>query len=299
MKNLMHKSLLWALAIPAILASCAKEIENPDNTPKESVEVSQGHPVTITAGLPAETRISHDLNGTSIHPLWETGDQVKVSFTLNEETVVEVFTLESGANSQSATFSNSNSLLEDNMPFTIDYVDTRHPEGWAVQDGKLANLPECLSGSAQKLSDAVSLTPALTYFHVVATIPSGSTFSSAYLNKLEGVFKMYSAPGVKGAITVTPTGGFSGTVDFYIAVKLDGQTSANGLDTFGATVSPKFQIAFANGTQGLAVHEQGVLVSGDNYKYNWSPTKDYAAGKVYKIADKTFTATTAAQAMPR
>jgi hypothetical protein len=39
--------------------------------------------------------------------------------------------------------------------------------------------------------------------------------------------------------------------------------------------------------------------SGDTYKYSWSPAKDYVAGKVYRIADKTFTSVTAAHAMPR
>ena len=108
---------------------------------------------------------------------------------------------------QSATFSNEDSQLEANMRFTVDYVDKNHPDGWAVQDGTLAKLPECLSGN----------------------------------------------------------------VDFYIAVKLEGQTSESGSDAFGTTVSPKFQIAFGNGTQGVAAHGQGVLVSGDSYKYSWSP----------------------------
>ena len=299
MKKKMHKSLLLALAVPAILASCAREIEKPGENPQEPVEVTVGHPVTISAGLPPETRISHEYSNNQIKPSWEADDQVKVSFTLNGETVVETFTLKTGAGTQSATFSNENSQLEADKPFTVDYVDKNHPDGWAVQDGTLAHLPECLSGEATDITAAIDLTPALTYFHVKAAIPSGSTFSSAYLNKLEGSFTMNSAPGVKGAITVTPTGGFSGTVDFYIALKLEGQTSANSPDAFGTTVPPKFQIAFANGTQGVAAHGQGVLVSGDSYKYSWSPSKDYVAGKVYKIENKIFVTTTAAQAMPR
>ena len=290
-----HNILLLTLAIPAILASCSREIENQ----QEPVEVSQGHPVTITAGLPAETRITHEYSENQIKPYWEAGDQVNVSFTLQEETVVETFLLKTGAGTQSATFSNENSQLDAHMRFTVDYVDKNHPDGWAVQDGTLAKLPECLSGEAADLSQSITLTPSLTYFHVMVAIPSGRSFSSAYLSKLEGGFTMNTKPGTKGAVTVTPEGGFSGSVDFYIAVKLEGQTSESGSDAFGTTVPPKFQIAFGNGTQGVAAHGQGVLVSGDSYKYSWSPAKDYVPGKVYKIENKPFVATTAAQAMPR
>lgn len=56
---------------------------------------------------------------------------------------------------------------------------------------------------------------------------------------------------------------------------------------------------FAGGAQGVAAHGQGFSLAGDSYKYNWTPATDYAAGHVYKIANKTFTATTARQAMPR
>lgn len=297
MMKKIFNAVLPALAVFLLLASCAREVEKPEGNPP--VEIAQGHPVTITAGLPAETRITHEYGNSQIRPYWEAGDQVEVSFTLQGETVVETFLLKTGAGTQSATFSNDNSQLEADMRFTVDYVDKNHPDGWAIQDGTLARLPECLSGEATGLSQPVSLTPALTYFHVMTTLPAGRSFASAYLNKLDGGFSMMVKPGTAGAVTVTPEGGFSGSVDFYIAVKLEGQTSGSGADAFGATVPPKFQLAFGNGIQGVAAHGQGVLVSGDSYKYSWSPAKDYVAGKVYKIENKPFVTTTAAQAMPR
>jgi hypothetical protein len=112
---------------------------------------------------------------------------------------------------------------------------------------------------------------------------------------------MYAAPGSKGGITVTPSSAFTagGSADFYIAVMLDGSTSANGTDAFGETVSPKLQLAFGNGVQGISADGQAFDLAGDSYKFSWSPAKAYAAGAVYKIANKSFTTTTAAQAMPR
>ena len=298
-KQKNFKAALLALAVPAVLVSCAREIEKPEEKPQEPVEVSEGHPVTITAGLPPETRISHTYE-SKIKPCWEQEDAVLVSFTLNDETVVETFTLKTGAGTQSATFSNDNSQLDENTPFTIDYVDYNHPEGWAVQDGTLAHLPECLSGAATDITASVTLEPALTYFHVIVTIPEEKSFAHAYLNKLEGQFTMYSAPGEKGAVTVTPSGGFmAGDHDFFIAVKLEGETSKNALDVFGDIVPPKFQIVFGGDKQGMSLDGQAFSAAGDNYKFNWTPTNNYVPGKVYKVANKTFVATSAAQSLPR
>ena len=302
MKNL-YKTLLLVLAIPAIVASCAKEIENPKPKPEpqeviEEEPVVTGRPVTLSAALPEETKISHIYEDNQIKPYWADGDQIKVSFTLNEVAIVETFTLQTGAGTQSATFHNENSQLEDDTPFTVDYVDANHPDGWAVQDGTLEHLPECLSANVANISTSVKLTPALTYFHVIFDDFTGGTFTSAYLNKLAGAFTMYSKPGVKGAITVTPSSAFaSGPVDFYVAVKLEGNTSANGTDVFGATVSPKFQVAFGNGVQAVSPNGQAYDIAGESYKFSWSPAKGYSAGKVYKIANKAFSTTAAS--MPR
>ena len=296
-----HKYLLLSLAMTFIIASCAKEeVDVPDDSSEPAVvETSSGHPVTISAGLPAETRVAHAVSGNSIHPTWETGDQVTVTFTKDGSTITETFTLKSGEGTQSATFYNESSQLDDNTAFTVDYIDRNNPDGWAEQKGTLEYLPECLSATVSKLSDAATLKPALTYFHVVTAIPSGTTYTYAYLNRLEGGFTMYSGPATKGAVTVKPEGGFSGSVDFYVAVKLDGTTSSNGTDSFGATVAPKFQICFGNGVQGIAADGQAIDPAGASYKYNWSPAKDYVAGKVYKLENREFIATTAAQAMPR
>ena len=290
----LYKSLLLALAVPAVLASCAKEPDMPKDVIEEPVIL--GHPVTISAGLPAETKVTHVYEDSKIKPYWADGDQIKVSFTLNETDIVETFTLQTGAGTQSATFYNDNSQLEGNTPFTVDYVDVNHPDGWAVQDGTLEHLPECLSASVANLSTSVNLTPALTYFHVIFENYNGGTFTSAYLNKLAGVFSMYSKPGVKGAITVTPAAAFTnGSLDFYIAVKLEGSTSSSGTDVFGATVAPKFQLAFGNGVQAVSPDGQAFDIAGESYKFKWSPAKNYAAGKVYKIANSAFASTPAAR----
>ncbi len=293
-----------ALAVPFIIASCAREADIPDdNTAPVAVETPTGRPVTISAGLPAQTRVAHELSETSIHPTWEVGDQVTVTFTKDGSTVTETFTLQSGEGTQSAKFYNEESQLGDNTPFTVEYIDKNNPDGWAEQKGTLECLPECLSATVSKLSESATLEPALTYFRVVTTIPSGTAYTYAYLSRLEGGFTMYSSPGTKGAVTVKPDGGFSGSVDFYIAVKLVGNTSQSGSDIFSQDVSPKFQIEFGDSVQGISADGQAFQAiadeSGDTYKYSWSPAKDYVAGKVYRIADKTFTSVTAAHAMPR
>ena len=291
----LFKTLLLAVALPAALVAC----QHIDPIEKPIEPGVNGHSVTISAGLPVGTRISHVYENSQIKPYWEEGDQVKISFTKNAATVVETFTLLTGAGTQSATFHNNNSQLDDQTAFTVDYVDKNHPEGWAVQDGTLAHLPECLSADVANISEPAALVPSLTYFHVVFESFDGGPYTSAYLNKLEGAFTMYTAPGVKGAVTVTPASSFSsGAVDFYIAVKLDGATSSNGTDIFGATVSPKFQVCFGNSVQGISADGQAFDVP-QGYKYSWTPASNYTAGKVYKMANKTFTATTAAQSLPR
>ena len=291
----MRKYLSLAFVVPFIISSCVQETDVPDdNTEPVVVETPTGRPVTISAGLPAQTRVAHELGENSIHPTWEVGDQVTVTFIKDGNTVTETFTLKSGEGTQSAKFYNEDSQLDDNTSFTVDYIDKNNPNGWAEQKGTLERLPECLSATVSKLSESATLEPALTYFRVITTIPSGTTYTYAYLSRLEGGFTMYSSPGTKGAITVKPDGGFSGSVDFYIAVKLDGDTSQG---------SPKFQIEFGDSVQGISIDGQAFQAiadeSGNTYKYSWSPAKDYVAGKVYRIADKTFTAFTAAQAMPR
>ena len=294
MKKMNFKAALLALAVPAVLASCAREAD----TPEKPKDVTAGHTVTITAGLPAETRVAHEYSNSQIKPLWQEGDEVLVSYMLDGVEKVEVFTLNSGAGTRSASFSNAESSLGEDMPFSVHYPANEN--GWADQDGTVEHLPESLSGTGENITAPVTLVPALTYFHVIVTIPEEMSFAHAYLNKLEGQFTMYSAPGVKGAVTVTPTGGFAaGDHDFFIAVMLDGNTAGNATDVFGENVSPKFQVVFGGDKQGVSLDGQCFSISGDNYKFNWSPTKAYEAGKVYKVANKTFVATSAAQSMPR
>ena len=300
MKKNMLKSLLWILVIPAALVCCTREVVDPKDKPQEvvGVETPVGHPVTISTGLPGETRVSHGLEGTSIKIAWKDGDKLTVVFNKDTEQITETFDLVDGAGSTSATFKNDNSQLEENTVF-----DVYHASGaasWATQDGTVANLPDYLSAKGVKLSDAISLQPCMTYFHIVLG-PLDRDYASAYLSKMEGGCTIYSAPGVKGGVTVTPSGGFKSgeSVDFYVAVMISGSTASQANDNFGVRVDPKFQIGFANGVQGISLDGQAFDLTAPSAKCNWTPAKDYVAGKVYKVANKSLKTTTAAQSMPR
>jgi hypothetical protein len=299
MKKKMHKSLLWILVIPAALVCCTREVTDPKDEPQEVVgEKPVGHPVTLSTGLPGETRVSHGLDGTSIKVAWKEGDKLTVMFDKGSGQITETFDLVNGAGGTSATFRNEDSQLEEDTVF-----DVYHASGaasWAVQDGTVANLPDYLSAKGVKLSDAISLQPSMTYFHIVLG-PLDRDYASAYLSKMEGGCTIYSAPGVKGGVTVTPQGGFQAgsTVDFYVAVMIDGSTASQANDNFGAEVSPKFQIGFANGVQGISFDGQAFDLTFPSAKCNWTPAKAYVAGKVYKVANKSLSTTPAGGNLPR
>ena len=300
MKKKMHKSLLWILVIPAALVCCTREVSDPKDEPQEVVGVEKpvGHPVTISTGLPGETRVSHGLDGTSIKVAWAEGDKLTVVFNKDTEQITETFDLVKGAGATSATFKNENSQLEEDTVF--DVYHTSGAASWAVQDGTVANLPDYLSAKGVKLSDAISLQPSMTYFHIVLG-PLDRDYASAYLSKMEGGCTIYSAPGVKGGVTVTPQGGFQAgsTVDFYVAVMIDGATIGEVNDNFGSSVSPKFQIGFADGVQGISFDGQAFDLTFPSAKCNWTPAKNYAAGKVYKVANKSLSTTHAGGNIPR
>ena len=300
MKKKMLKSLLWILVIPAALVCCTREVIDPKDGPQEVVgeEKPVGHPVTISTGLPGETKVSHGLDGTSIKVAWKEGDKLTVVFDKGSEQITEEFLLMDGAGGMSATFRNENSQLDENTIF-----DVYHASGaasWATQDGTVANLPDYLSAKQKKLSDAISLEPCMTYFHIVLG-PLDQDYASAYLSKMEGNCTIYSAPGVKGGVKVTPSGGFKAgeSVDFYVAVMIDGATTGEVNDSFGSSVSPKFQIGFANGYQGISFDGQAFDITFPSAKCNWTPAKDYVAGKVYKVANKSLSTTPAGGNLPR
>lgn len=296
MKKKMLKSLLWILAIPAVLVCCTREVIDPKEVVGE--EKPAGHPVTISAGLTGETKVSHGLDGTSIKVAWAEGDQLTVVFDKGSGQITEEFALVDGAGGTSATFRNEDSQLEEDTEFDVYHVSGE--ASWAVQDGTVAHLPDYLSAKQKKLSDAISLQPCMTYFHIVLG-PLDQDYASAYLSKMEGNCTIYSAPGVKGGVKVTPPGGFKAgeNVDFYVAVLISGATTGEVNDNFGSSVSPKFQIGFANDVQGISFDGQAFDLTFPSAKCNWTPAKDYAAGKVYKVANKSLSTTPAGGNLPR
>ena len=301
MKKKKLRSLLWMLVIPGALVCCTREAIDPEDKPQEVVVVEEkpvAHPVTISTGLPGETRVSHGLDGTSIKVAWKAGDQLTVVFNDGTEQVTEVFNLVDGAGSTTARFRNENSQLEEDTVFDVYHISGA--ESWAVQNGTVADLPDYLSAEGVTLNDQISLQPCMTYFHIVLG-PLDRNYASAYLGKMEGGCTIYSAPGVKGGVTVTPAGGFQEgeSVDFYVAVMISGSTASQANDNFGDNVPPKFQIGFADGIQGLTLDGQAFDLTAPSAKCNWTPAKDYVAGKVYKVANKSLGTTPAGGNKPR
>lgn len=132
--------------------------------------------------------------------IWNGGTLTATNCSFNNNRANDV----GGIGSASATFRNENSQLEEDTEF--DVYHTSGAASWAVQNGTVENLPDYLSATAVKLSDQISLQPCMTYFHIVFD-PLDQDYASAYLSKMEGTCMIYSAPGVKGGVTVTPAGG--------------------------------------------------------------------------------------------
>lgn len=297
-KNIL-KGILLSLAIPAalLLVSCVKEVAKPEAETPVLVQGEAGHRVTLTAGLPAQTKMTHELVGSTIHPLWEAGDQITVVFQKKGKAIYETFELLKGEGTSSAVFFKDDSQLGDNTPFSVHYPVTE--TGWGLQNGTVEALPESLSAHAPKLGEQLTLKPALTYFHVVIDKYAGGDCPYARLNKQEGDFTLYSAPGVKGAISVAPQGGFSnGKVDFYVAVMLDGPTTGKATDSFDDTVPVKFQIVFGDLVQGISADGQACDVAYGS-KFCWTPEKEYVPGTVYKIENKPMVKITRETSQPR
>ena len=71
------------------------------------------------------------------------------------------------------------------------------------------------------------------------------------------------------------------------------------MDAAGVQDHHDVGIGFRRGGIDGAGAQSATFSKEDSYKYSWSPAKDYVPGKVYKIENKPFVTTTAAQAMPR
>lgn len=263
--------LAYSILFLAGLAVCSS-CSNDDDSVKQP---SQGHPVTLSLGVPTgdDTRVAHSLNGTSIHPVWAAGDQVEVVYTKDGAEVSETFTLSSGTGEQTGAFTCESSQLEEGTAYEVYYPAKSYD--LSTQDGTLENLPEYLYGSASSLTAGVKLQSKLTYFHFVFTGNYENSVSSqrVYLEKSSGNFSMYKQNTTTTFYTLenqtTPFAVNSNTnLDFYIATRLDGNTSGGAMKLW---ISP------------LRYDFFGISYTVPNYYYSWNISKDYEAGKVYKV----------------
>lgn len=270
-------------ALLQLLFSCNK-IETPAPV--------KGKPVTLQAGLNADTKVSHSLDGTTIKPAWEAEDQIEVVFTKDETEVVETFTLSDGIGSSNATFSCASSQLEEGMTYSV-YYPSRTCD-WSEQDGSVVNLPEYLvAESVTSLASPITLSPRLTYFHFVLSAPtSGSaSYNYAIFTKPVGAAKWYKNNETEGYIAVKPQSSYNVNtsmepLDFYLAILFDGNTSEGTKDSFGDESPSEMRITL-QGSKPSGVNLGGVsnpTPTAPNHYYSWKPSKNYQAGKIYKVS---------------
>lgn len=253
----MKKMYYVALATLVAAFSCAKEA----NLEKEQAPV-QGHAVTLGVEIPA-TKIAYSNPGNAIHPVWQDGDKIEVVFG----TTSEIFTLASGAGTQSATFTNGSSKLKEGTEYAVYYPSKDYD--WSVQDGTLANLPNYLVKTGlNSLTASINLEPQLTYF--VLDLNNGEakdlSLGNAFFYNATAPFVVDSEAHT-GEIKITPaapfsyTAGVSTNATIYVAVKTAGSTTGNTLG-----------IDMQNGD-----HYAGV----EGYSLTWDAGKDYAAANAY------------------
>ena len=253
----MKKMYYVALATLVAAFSCAKEA----NLEKEQAPV-QGHAVTLGVEIPT-TKIANSNPGNAIHPVWQDGDQIEVVFG----TTSEIFTLASGAGTQSATFTNGSSKLKDSDTYDVYYP--RKDYDWSEQDGSLAKLPNYLVSTGNTGVDAkINLEPQLTYF--VLDLNKGEaqnlTLDNAYFYNSTTPF-VVDSEGNTGEIKITPAtafnydAGVSSNAKIYVAVKTAGTTTGN---TIGVDIQ--------NGD-----HYAGV----EGYTLTWEATKEYESANAY------------------
>lgn len=270
----MKKMYFVALATLMAAFACTKEA----NTEKEQAPV-HGHAVTLGVEIPA-TKIDYTDNGSAIHPVWKTGDQIEVVFGGTSE----IFTLSEGAGTQSATFTNASSTLEEGTTYAVYYPSKDYD--WSVQDGTLEHLPNyMIKTGLNSLKTSIDLQPQLTYFVLNFTEAPGSVTDGAlstkkvYLQSDNGISLYNRTQGDAlnpGIITVNHEASFAadGTptdAKLYVAAYISGETNA---------VTDAFTVTFMNG-------EFANKAKVRNYSWTWKPSSNYAAGNAYSSVAKT------------
>lgn len=272
MKKIMTFVAIATLA--AFCLACSKEIGNPvTNQPQEKTAI-EGSTVYLNIGLSEDTKISHDLDGTTIKPRWESTDALKVTFTVSATPVEETFNIDASsisADGRSARFYKDDSQLA-SRDGNFDVAYAGNATDWSVQDGTYANLPEVLAKTGLSSTDSpIALESQLTYFHfdlsTAATPTEALELANAYFYNNTHALIIDSSNNT-GDINITrtmtyTTDGDGADADFYVAAKL--AADSNG-DTFG--------IDLQNGD-----HYAGV----QGYSLTWNAAKSYSTGAVYKI----------------
>lgn len=280
------------------LFGCAKEaqVESAEE-PLLQTEVQEGHYMTLSLNLPAATKMTHELDGTTVKTKWEVGDRIRVinGAKFNDGTWEILQASDITNNGHSAIFTSTNTTVESDTNITIYYY-TPFKNGsnmgetydFHSQDGTFQNLPEILVLRDFKISaGAKTLTSALTRFHFhfdqstnPGMVVKDGSFSSVTLKKVWGSDILAYSHNVRnntkteGDIIVTPESEFTvskdGTwsIDFYVAAFIEEDSSPG-------RVLPLYCLTFNPSDP-----------SGISYEYNWYPTKTYSTTKVYKASPK-------------
>lgn len=284
----MKKITLFAsvAAVVAISFSCTKEKESVISVdPKENQEEVQspvGHEAIIGLSLGEDTKTTHSVEvvagKTNVKTLWKTGDKILVTFTKAAFEHKEVFELSSGENTANGTFRNGDSVLEEGDTYSVTYYSSNDYDktfSWANQTGSVEDIPEYLTSVADATYPAApTLQSELVHFHFnlnAGEDPGDEALelANAYFSNTSNAF-IVDTENHTGEIKITPASAFSyndngesTNADFYVSVKLAGDSSGNTM-----------KLDLMNGD-----HYAGI----QGYSLSWDITKNYTTDKVYKL----------------
>lgn len=284
----MKKITLFAsvAAVVAISFSCTKEKESVISVdPKENQEEVQspvGHEAIIGLSLGEDTKTTHSVEvvagKTNVKTLWKTGDKILVTFTKAAVEHKEVFELSSGENTANGTFRKGDSVLKAGDTYSVTYYSSNDYEktfSWANQTGSVEDIPEYLTSVADATYPAApTLQSELVHFHFnlnAGEDPGDEALelANAYFSNTSNAF-IVDTENHTGEIKITPASAFSyndngesTNADFYVSVKLAGDSNGNTM-----------KLDLMNGD-----HYAGI----QGYSLSWDITKNYTTDKVYKL----------------